>query len=138
MSLQSLFRTLRSHFLEATAEVWPKDAELAAREKAERLGRMLRRRYALLIRRRRAMEALCRRLEQLGKQETQLTPLLATRSAEIAATELEQVQDNLLRARARLERHAEEYQQRLAEVTQIKRRLARLRHQILPGPSPQS
>lgn len=138
MSLQSLFRTFRSQFLEATAGVWPKDAVPTAREKAERLRRMLRRRYAWLIRRRRAMEALCRRLEQLGKQETQLAALLATRSAEVAAAELEQVQDNLLRARARLERHAEEYQQRLAEVTQIKRRLARLRHKVPPGPSRQA
>ena len=141
MCLRCVRRTLRSQFREIAAVLWPEDRAERARAKAEHLHAALRRRLDRLVGERSVIDAWQDRLER----ERKLAARLASRidrallagdraSASQHACDLGQAEEAVARCEAQLRNRQQSYQERLAEVAQIKRRLAQVRERAA-GPA---
>ena len=137
--VQQVLQSLGLPVEEMTSVLWPDDPAARMQERAERWNASLRRRFAGLVGQRRAIEGLRYRVAEEEKRVARLTAGLQdlyVRGDEAAwahSVELEQAQLRLGRARASIERREGVYQEGLDVLKRGRRKVARLREQILAG-----
>lgn len=137
MSLERFLQTIESGIQDLTEGWWRDDPEARLWVKADRLNEELGRRYSLLVRQRAVVEEVRHRLAENERWAAQLAERVEVylhvadrENSWKHALELDRTRQAVEQERAQLQKHEQAYHDQLAEVEQLKRRLADLRQKL--------
>jgi hypothetical protein len=137
MSLEQFLQSLENQFHDLTHGIWGDDPLPALQAKADRLDREVKRRYGRLVRQRAVVEGLRHRLGENERRAARLAEQVevylhvADRDNSWKhALELDQTRRLIELDKLQLQQQEQTYQDQLADVERLKRRLAGMREKI--------